>query len=260
MLTPLLLLKLTITPALIALNTWVGRRWGAQISGWLTGLPLTSGPVAVFLAVQHGPAFAAASAAGTVAGKLSVGIFALILFWMCGRVRWQVALACAFAGFAACTLIWNSFYFGLLPAVALAVLSNIALVWLMPKPAHSAPPTQPPAWDIPLRMMLATAFVLMITTLSANLGPQLSGLLSPFPIFVTLMSMFALWQHGPDAARQYLRAFVVGSQSFNAFFLVAGLALTRMNTALAFALAAVVCLLVNGVALWSMRRRSITQT
>src|SRR5215218_6073961 len=29
------------------------RRWGDAIGGWLVGLPLTSGPVAAFLAIQY---------------------------------------------------------------------------------------------------------------------------------------------------------------------------------------------------------------
>jgi hypothetical protein len=39
-----LLLKVVVTPALIASATLAGRRWGERLSGWLVGLPLTSLP------------------------------------------------------------------------------------------------------------------------------------------------------------------------------------------------------------------------
>ncbi|HET7343490.1 MAG TPA: hypothetical protein VFL90_18640, partial [Methylomirabilota bacterium] len=57
----ILLLKLAATPLLIAGASLAGRRWGPAVGGWLVGLPLTSGPVAVFLALEHGAAFAAAA-------------------------------------------------------------------------------------------------------------------------------------------------------------------------------------------------------
>ena len=47
-----LTLKLVATPALIGTATLVGRRWGQSIGGWLVGLPLTTGPVAFFIALM----------------------------------------------------------------------------------------------------------------------------------------------------------------------------------------------------------------
>src|SRR5712692_6527915 len=56
-----LTLKLVVTPALIGAASLAGRRWGQGVSGWIVGLPLTSGPVAFFLVVDHGAAFAVAA-------------------------------------------------------------------------------------------------------------------------------------------------------------------------------------------------------
>jgi len=50
----ILALKLVLTPALIAIATLAGRRFGPSISGWLVGLPFTSGPVSLFLALEQG--------------------------------------------------------------------------------------------------------------------------------------------------------------------------------------------------------------
>ena len=55
----LLLAKVVLTPLFIAAVTLAGRRWGPAVGGWLAGLPLTSGPVSVFLALEQGPGFAA---------------------------------------------------------------------------------------------------------------------------------------------------------------------------------------------------------
>src|SRR5215467_7067551 len=61
-------LKLIVTPLLIAIATFVTRRWGPGVGGWLAGFPLTSAPVSVFLAFEQGPAFAAGAAVGTLLG------------------------------------------------------------------------------------------------------------------------------------------------------------------------------------------------
>ena len=47
----MLLLKLLLTPLFILIVTLIGRRWGTLVSGLLVGLPLTSAPVALFLAL-----------------------------------------------------------------------------------------------------------------------------------------------------------------------------------------------------------------
>ena len=74
----LLLTKLILTPLVILAALWVARRWGDAFGGWLAGLPLTSAPVAAFLAIEHGPAFAAAaSAPSAVASEVTATTIAV---------------------------------------------------------------------------------------------------------------------------------------------------------------------------------------
>ena len=54
----LLLLKLVLAPLLVALATLVARRWGPKIGGVVVGLPLSTGPIFLFLAIDQGLAFA----------------------------------------------------------------------------------------------------------------------------------------------------------------------------------------------------------
>src|SRR5207247_765899 len=75
-LTPSLLLKVVLTPALIATATLVGRRWGETMSGWLVGLPLTSAPVDFFLALDQGTTFATTASLAVLLGTISQAAFA----------------------------------------------------------------------------------------------------------------------------------------------------------------------------------------
>jgi hypothetical protein len=61
-------LKLILTPILIGSASLAGRKWGAALGGWLVGLPLTSGPIALFLALEQGTAFASRAALGILFG------------------------------------------------------------------------------------------------------------------------------------------------------------------------------------------------
>jgi hypothetical protein len=64
----MLVLKLALTPLLIAAVTLIGRRWGPRVAGLAVGLPLTTAPVSAFLGAEHGSAFAARAAGGTPLG------------------------------------------------------------------------------------------------------------------------------------------------------------------------------------------------
>src|SRR4030095_13403342 len=83
-----LALKLALTPALIGLVSLAGRRWGPGVSGWRVGFPLTSGPIAFFLALDHGVRFAAAAAVGSMTGAGAQAAFCLLYGRLARRGRW----------------------------------------------------------------------------------------------------------------------------------------------------------------------------
>src|SRR2546429_9202228 len=90
---PSLLLKVVLTPALIAPATLVGRRWGEAMSGWLVGLPLTSAPVIFFLALDQGTAFATTAALAVLLGTISQAAFADAYHRLPVRTPWLPASA-----------------------------------------------------------------------------------------------------------------------------------------------------------------------
>jgi hypothetical protein len=115
--------------------------------------------------------------------------------------------------------------------------------------------SQPPRWDMPVRLAIAAAFVVLQTGIAGWLGPQLSGLVTPFPIVVILLTAFAHHQLGRAAATRVLRGFLVGMYAFAAFFWLVAVGMEPLGPALAYPLALAVCLGINGLALWGLRRR-----
>jgi hypothetical protein len=219
------------------------------VGGWLVGLPLTSGPIVFFLALDHGAAFARAAAVGALAGAIAEAAFALAYGRLAARCHWRLALPSACLAFGAATaalqrvtltLVW------LFPAVTVA----LALVLrLMPRgsPARGATPL--PRWDIPARMTVTTGLVLSLTWLAPALGPRLSGLLATFPVYAAILAVFAHQLQGPAPAVEVLRGLLLGLFSFAGFFLVLGGLIERVGVAPAFAAAAAVALLLQGASL-----------
>ena len=253
----LLLLKLIVTPALIGTASLVGRRWGHSISGWLIALPLSTGPITFFLALSHGPAFAAVAATGTVAGGLSQTAFVFTYARLAPRWSWLPTLACACLAFALATAILNQFTFSLLPLYLAVLLSFANTLYLLPRESLLDPESEklPSRWDIPLRMTIATIFVVVITGLAPNLGPRLTGLVAPFPLFTSILAALAQHQHGSAAAISVLRGILMGLFSFASFFFTLALLLERAGIPIAFVTAIAVVLIFQSIALWLLRRR-----
>ncbi|HEX6122566.1 MAG TPA: hypothetical protein VFY89_05370 [Ktedonobacterales bacterium] len=251
-----LLLKALLTPSLIALVSLAGRRWGPAASGLLVALPLTSGPVLLILALQSGTAFAADAARGIIFGTISVAIFCLAYGWAALRWRWPLALLTGWLVFLAATALLQLVTLPLALAFALCVAVMALALAVFPRaPDDTGVSLPPPPWDIPARMVVATAFVLLLTGAAPQLGPHLTGLLAPFPIFGTVLTVFTQAQAGTASALRLLRGLLVGLLSFAAFFLVAGTLIVPAGIAPAFIAAIVATIIIQGASLWLFARR-----
>jgi multidrug transporter EmrE-like cation transporter len=91
--------------------------------------------------------------------------------------------------------------------------------------------------------------VLALTAISGWLGPQLSGLLAPFPIITTVLATFTHAQRGSDELLRLLRGLVGGFGAFALFCVTLSLALRGFDTGVAFALATGVALLTQAIVL-----------
>jgi hypothetical protein len=251
------LLKLVLTPTLIAAASLAGRRWGQGVGGVIVALPLTSGPVALFLVLEQGAAFAAGAALGSMAGALAQGVFCLGYAALAAR-GWGPAFAGGTVAFAATGFVLQRLALPL-PALSIVVALGLALAMLvLPQGEEGRRPGPPPAWDIPARMIVATVLVLSLTAAAAALGPRLSGLLATFPVYAGILAVFAHRQDGPGPATRALRGLLAGLFSFAAFFAVLAALLEQVGVAGAFAAALAVTLLFQAAALWLVRGGSAT--
>jgi hypothetical protein len=251
----LLLLKLGLTPGLIGLATIVSRRWGPAVGGLLIALPFTSGPVLLLLAVEHGTTFASDATEGSLAGAAAVAAFCLAYAWAGRGARWWAGFVGGCAGYVAVSLAFQPFITGY--DVALMVVAVAApIVGLALLPARIPPPdeTEAPWWDLPARMLLGAALVLGITSFSSVLGPQISGLLATFPVFITVLAVFTHRREGPARAVLLLRGALTGMFATIAFFIVIRLFLVPWGIPAAFTVGIATALAIQAVGLRWIRR------
>jgi hypothetical protein len=248
----LIALKLLLVPALLALVTLAGRRWGQRVAGWLGSFPIVAGPILLILTLENGVAFGVAAAERAMAGVAATTGFFVLYARLAPRLSWPVTAAVATAAWLALAVS-----LGLLPAT-LAAATAVALVALVLAPRamgatradatpHVAPPAAGPAMppsrgELPARMLAGAALVFVTSGLGARFGPEASGYAALFPVVGGTAAVFNHARQGSETAVNFLRGTNRGMWSVAVFCGVLSLALTRWPVAMAFggALAATV--------------------
>jgi hypothetical protein len=243
---PLLLLKLTLTPLLVGGATLAARRWGPAIGGWIVSLPLTSGPILFFLALDHGPAFAAEATTGTLLGLGAICGYC-VGYLLASRRGPLLAFATASAGFVLVAVAVQP-----ITGAPFALLAA-GVFRLMPASAGARVTRQHPAWDLPARVIVGTALVVGLTAIAPYLGPVTSGLVATFPVYVSVLAVFEHHHAGRLAALGVLRGLLVGLFGTVAFYVVVHALLVPAGIAVAFAAAIAATLAIGALALRRVR-------
>jgi hypothetical protein len=251
----LLVLKLVLVPGLVAGVTLGARRWGPQIGGWLTALPLVAGPTLAFLAIEQGDAFAARAALATLVGLIAVSAFGVVYGWVSLRCGWPLSLLAGVVTFLVATMLLLSVPWTSVTALVAALAGFALAARVLPGERPHPPPSLAPAWDLPLRMIGTLAVVLTVTSVADRLGPALSGAFTPFPVALAVLLVFAHAQQGAPLAIRLLRGFLPAMWGFALFCLVVAQALVPLGPVLAFVLAIAAQLVVHSFVLWRMVRQ-----
>jgi hypothetical protein len=251
-----LIIKLTLLPVLIGLVSLAGRRWGPTVTGWLVALPLTSGPVVVFLALEQGAAFAARAAQGTLLGIVSLAAFCLVYSRLASRASWLPCVLVSWAVFFALTFVLDNVALPLFAAFFVVVAVLAVVLRLLPAGIVRVAPATPPAWEIPMRMLAATAVVVTLTGVAHSLGPRLSGLLTPFPVAATILGGFTHHFEGAAAAVRLFRGLLAGLFAFALFFLIVAVTMERWGLAASFGVASLATVTLHSGSLWLLGREA----
>ncbi len=252
--TLLLILKLTVTPLLVAGASLAARRWGPRVGGILIGFPVMTGPISVFLALEQGLPFAAEASVGILLALIAICSFCLAYAEASRHWGWPGSLMVATTVFAVTSVPLGNLGVGVLGSGLLAYLALIGGLAAIGRPQALANLSRIPWWDLWLRMIASGSLVAMITLVADQLGPRLSGLAGTYPVISTVVVSFTHHQWGRQAALAILRGMMLSLISFVSTFIVVGLLLTELGLVATYLLACLAGALTSLVVLMFDRR------
>src|SRR5580693_5553967 len=115
------IVKIVLTAAIVVGAAMATERAGPLLGALIVTLPISAGPAYVFLALQHGPDFIAASALGSLGVNAANGVFGLVYVVLAQRRGLVVSVASALAVWIAIAVAFRAIEWTLIRALLLNV-------------------------------------------------------------------------------------------------------------------------------------------
>lgn len=253
-----LVLKIVTAAALVVAASRATERAGPFIGAMIATLPISTGPVYVFLAIDHGAQFISDSARISVASTAAIAAFVAAHAFAAQRLATPASLALATLAWLAVALVlqlrdWTFFeacviYAGSF-ALAIRGLRRFAGVRLT-RPVPRA------RFDLALRAALVACVVVATTYAGYAFGPLATGVLATYPVVFTCLVVILQPRCGGPFTASMLVNGLKGLLGFGIALAVLHLAAARMSAAPAMGLALAVAVGWN-YALFLVRRRRV---
>jgi hypothetical protein len=236
-----LIVKMSVTAAFLLAATITAERAGPLIGGLVATLPISAGPVYIFLALDHDAHFIAQSALGSLVTNAYNVIFALAYALLAQRHSLAMSFGTALALWI--VLMWMGAAVSW--TVGLAVLFNSVVIavalWISAPLRHAPMPRAETRWyDLVLRAAMVALLVGIVVTLSFRIGPRASGNLAVFPIVLSSIMIILHHRVGGPATAAVMANAVIGLGGFAVAVLVLNLTAEPFGSAVALALALLV--------------------
>ena len=251
-----LIVKMAVTAAFLLAATVTAERAGPLVGGLVATLPISAGPVYIFLALDHDAHFIAQSALGSLVTNALNVLFAVTYALLAQKRSLPVSLSGAFAvwialSFATGAMVWS---------LPLAIAFNIVIIglslWVVHPLRHVRVAAVQARWyDLLLRAGMVAILVGVVVTLSFAIGPTASGNLAVFPIVLTSIMIILHRRIGGAATAAIMANAVIGLGGFAVAVTTLYLLAERLGSALALSLALAVSIGCNLV-LYLMRKRA----
>src|SRR5262249_41658935 len=194
---------MAMTATIVVVASVAVERSGAFIGALIAALPTAAAAAYIILAIEHPPAFVAASAVGSASANAAVAMFALSYTVMAQRHGIVRSLGVAARGWVAAAaalrlVTWT-------PASVLA-LNIVVFGVTVPASAGYRVGTRREKfkrtpYDLPLRAATAALVVAVVTTASHRIGSFASGIFAVFPIVMGSLAVIMHPRVGGPATR-----------------------------------------------------------
>jgi hypothetical protein len=234
-----LALKMAVTALFVSVATVIAERLGPTVGALVATLPVSAGPVYVFLALDHDAAFISASAVASLALNAATAIYLTIYVLRAQRHTIWISSSLAFAAWLVATLPLSLVHWAAWSAFALnVVVFGFCFFIVEPFRLARMPPTTRPWYDFLVRSTMVALLLGTVVTLSFRIGPAGSGVLAVFPVIYTSIMFILHCRVGGPATAAVLANAIPGLAGFAVALLTLHLTAVPLGsaTALVFAL------------------------
>jgi hypothetical protein len=250
-----LLLRMAVTAAFVVTASIITERSGPLIGALVATLPVFTGPVYVFLALDHDNAFIAASALAALPINAVIMAFGMIYAMMAQRHSAVASFGTAILAWLALVLLAHSMNWSLGGALA---VNALVCAFCLPLAQRYRKVVMPPIrrrwYDIPLRALLVALMVATVVALSSRVGPAITGILAVFPVVSSSLMLILHPRIGGKPTAAVIANSGWGLMGFGLAIAVLHVAVLRFGSAIGLSLALATCVVWN-LALWLNGRR-----
>lgn len=232
-----LIVRMAVTAAFLLAATVTAERAGPLVGGLVATLPISAGPVYIFLAMDHGAHFIGESALGSLVSNGINIVFALTYALLAQKRSLAVSLSGAFAVWVALSWLSHFVAWTLLAAIAFNVVVLAMALWLSSSLRHVRSPQVKARWhDLVIRAVMVALLVGTVVTLSYHIGPVASGNLAVFPIVLSSIIVILHRRVGGPATAAVMANAVIGLGGFGIACVALNLTADPLGAALALCL------------------------
>lgn len=228
---------MAVTAAFLLAATVTAERAGPLIGGLVATLPISAGPIYIFLAIDHGAHFVGVSALGSLVSNGANIVFALIYALLAQKQSLARSLSGAFAVWIGLNWLASFVAWTLLTAAIFNVAVLGLALWLTARLRHVKSPQVKARWhDLVMRAAMVALLVGIVVTLSYHIGPTASGNLAVFPIVLTSIIIILHRRVGGPATAAVMANAIIGLSGFGVACIVLNLTADPLGAALALSL------------------------
>lgn len=232
--------KAMLTTVSVALVLLVAQTFGRRLAGLLAGLPIITAPALLWVAGEHGAAFAARTAVGSIAACGLMALFALAYERASRRHGPALSLAVSIGTIGVISAPAAALAGHPLRALAFTLACCALAAALLPLSRAGATPARRLRGEILYTAIMAGLVSLAASLVARTFGPYWAGVMAALPVISTaaLVNQHLTATH--DDIRRFLRGYVAGLSGKALFALTFAVAVVAAGAPVALALGALV--------------------
>lgn len=251
-----LVAKMVTAAIVVVTASVIAERSGPFIAAMVATLPVSAGPVYVFLALEHDASFISAAALGSMGSNIAAAFYCVAYVFMAQRAGAVASIASALAAWFISVIVLKQTALPVGWTVVLMIVLFSAGT-ILTRPYLSAKPLMETsrAWyAIPVRALSVALLVAVVTSISAGVGPVWSGMLATFPIVLSSLAAILHPRIGGPATAAALANAIPGLFGFGIALAFVHLSAISLGSAISLSLGLAICIMWNVLLVWRARQ------